>query len=104
MAGYPIDSSGINNKAALLVASLWQNFRDLNEFNAWLNDATHTDAILIAAPYNIAQADLTAIRAAIGDLGAATGLYGVAHGTKTQPAVNDFFFNAKKLTGLTWAG
>lgn len=104
MAGYTIDSTGVNNKAAQLCASLWQTLRDLNEFNAWLNDANHTDAILTAAPYNIAQADLTAIRAAVADLGSANGLYGVAHGTKTQASVNDFFFNAKKLTGTTWAG
>lgn len=104
MAGFTLDSNGLNNKAGLLVASLWTNFRDLAELNAWLNDATHTDAILTASPYNIAQADLTAIRAAVSDLGSVNGLYGVAHGTKTQASVNDFFFNAKKLTGLTWAG
>ena len=104
MAGYAIDSQGLNNKAALLVTSLWTGFRDLREFDSWLNDATHTDAILTAAPYNVAQADLTAIRAAVTDLGATTGLYGVAHALKTQAATNDFFFNAKKLGGLYWAG
>lgn len=104
MAGYTIDSNGINNKAALLVTGLWTAFRDLSEFNAWLNDATHTDAILTAAPYNIASADMTTIRAAVADLGSSNGLYAVAHGAKTQATTNDFFFNAKKLGGLYWAG
>lgn len=104
MAGYTIDSTSLNNKAALLVTSLWTAFRDLNDFNSWLNDATHTDTILTTAPYNIAQADMNAIRAAVTDLGSATGLYGVAHAQKTQTATNDFFANAKKLGGLYWAG
>lgn len=104
MAGYTIDSTGINNKAAQLTSQLWTTLRDLNELNAWLNDATHTDAILTASPYNIAQADLNVIRAAVADLGSTTGLWGVAHAKQTVSANNDFFFNAKKLTGTTWAG
>lgn len=100
--GYSVDQNTVNNRAGQLVAQLWSTLRDLNEFNAWLNDAAHTDAFLIGLGFT--QAEVTALRAGISDLGSANGLYGVAHGTKTQASVNDFFFNAKKLTGTTWAG
>jgi len=44
------------------------------------------------------------LRAAINDLGSANGLYGVAHGTKTQASVNNFFFNAQQITGVNYSG
>lgn len=100
--GFPVDQSSVNNRAGLLVAQLWSTLRDLSEFNAWLNDSAHTDAFLIALGFT--QAEVTALRSAIADLGSSNGLYAVAHNAKTVTSANDFFFNAKKLTGTTWAG
>lgn len=100
--GYSVDQNAVNNRAGQLVAQLWSTLRDLSEFNAWLNDSAHTDAFLIGLGFT--QAEVTALRAAVSDLGGSNGLYAVAHNAKTVTSTNDFFFNAKRLTGTTWAG
>jgi hypothetical protein len=103
MAGITYTAAALNSQAGLLVQSLWTSLEEIRKFKLWLDDATHTDAILTAAPFTVPQADLTAIRAAFGDLGGTSGLYAVAHGTFDPSGANNFFFNAKNLTGLNYA-
>lgn len=100
--GFTVDQASVNNRAGLLVAQLWSTLRDLNELNSWLNDSTHDTAFLTGLGFT--SAEVTALKAAVADLGSANGLWGVAHNQKTVTSTNDFFFNAKKLTGTTWAG
>lgn len=105
MAGYNVTAADLNTKAGSLVTSLWDTLDQVHRFKLWLDDASNTDLILTAAPYLIPQADLNVIRPALSDLGSgANGLWAVAHGIFRPAAVNDFFFNAKKLTGTNYTG
>ena len=103
MAGITYTAAQLNSQAGLLVQSLWTSLEEIRKFKLWLDDATHTDAILTASPYNVASGDLTPIRAAFGDLGGTAGLYAVAHGTAVPSGANNYFFTAKGLTGLNYA-
>jgi hypothetical protein len=102
MAGYDITDSGVNNSAGQITRALWDNLDAAHRFYLWLNDATNTDAALVAR--GVGQANLDIIRPAFADLGGPSGLWAVAHGTYDPSGVNNFFFNAKKLTGVTYAG
>lgn len=104
MAGITFTATQLNQQAGLLVQSLWTNLEEVRRFKLWLDDSTHTDAILTASPYSVAAGDMTAIRAAFADLGGSTGLHAVAHGSYVPGGVNNFFFNAKSLAGLNYAG
>lgn len=105
MAGYPISAAELNSKAGAVVTNVWDALDQVNRMYKWMNDATHTDNLLVVAPFNIPQADLDLIRPAIADLGSTTaGLWAVAHNLKTVSPTNDFFFNAKKLTGVNFTG
>jgi hypothetical protein len=103
MAGNPFTAADLNARAGLLVQSMWTSLEEVRRMKLWLDDSTHTDAILTAAPYNVAQADLDIIRPAMADLGGSTGLWAVAHGTYDPSGLNNFFFNARKLTGLNYS-
>jgi hypothetical protein len=103
-AGFPVTAPDVNAQAGRLVVAVWKALDDVRLFNAWLNDSAHNDAYLIAL--GIVQADADAIQASFADLDA---LRQIAHGTGTQgvatigssAAANNFFFNAKNLSGLT---
>lgn len=103
MAGFPITANEVNIKAGQLVSSLWDNLEAVRRYKRWLDDATNSDAALTAL--GVAQGDLNLIRPAFADLGSGSnGLYAVAHGVFVPAGVNDFFANAKKLTGTNYAG
>lgn len=104
MAGYPISATDINNRAGGLVLGVWQALEDVHRFKLWLDDSAHTDAVLGPTGVGVASADLTLIRSSIADLGGASGLWAVAHGAFTPSGANNFFFNAKQLTGISYAG
>lgn len=105
MAGYPLTSTDIQNRAGLIVTGVWNALDEANKFYKWLSDTNITgtsDANLTAA--GLVSADITLIRNGITDLGSPNGLWGVAHAQKTVTATNDFFFNGKKLTGTYFTG
>jgi hypothetical protein len=104
MAGFALTATGINDRAGSLATQLWNALDAAHTFSLWLADSTHDDTALGPTGVGVPSADLTIIRASFTDLGSATGLWGVAHNLKTQPATNDFFFQAKKLAGPYWAG
>jgi hypothetical protein len=104
MAGRQLTALDINNRAAAVVEQLWSALDQAHQLALWLSDSNNSTGVLTAAPISLSSADDTAIRAAILDLGSATGLWGVAHAQKTVTAVNDFFFNAKKLSGVNYTG
>jgi hypothetical protein len=96
--GFPVSAIDINNRAGQLVVQLRDDLERVKQFAAWLNDATTTDAFLNAAGLtgSVSSGDVQTLRAAFTDL---LSLYNVAHGTAST-GVNDFFFNAKHLTGV----
>lgn len=94
MAGFTVDAGTINNRAGSLVVQLRQDLDAIKQFNAWLTDAATTDGYLQGV--GVSAADITALRASFTDL---MSLYNVSHGVSST-GVNDFFFNARHLTGV----
>jgi hypothetical protein len=93
MLGFPTNKLDVDARAGQLALTLRDTFVQVVNFKAWLD--TQSDAQLIALGY--VQAEVTLLRAAYTDLLA---LSNISHAQGTQPAANDFFFNAKKLIGL----
>lgn len=104
MAGRQLTALDINNRAAAVVEQLWSALDQAHVLALWLADSNNATAVLTASPILLPSADDTVIRAAIADLGSSTGLWAVAHNAKTVTSTNDFFFNAKKLSGVNYTG
>jgi hypothetical protein len=102
--GRPLTKVDLDARAASAVEQLWGALDQMNELSLLLGNSTiiANDAALVALGYT--QAEVTLLRAAVNDLGAATGLWGVAHGLKTVTATNNFFFYAQQITGVNWSG
>lgn len=102
-AGYQVSLADINNKAGALVVALWTDLEAIKQFKAWLDDSAHNDSYLTTL--GMGSGDITTLRASISDLGSPTsGLYAVAHGTYAPAGANNYFFNAKNLSGVSYAG
>lgn len=101
MAGNPYTAADVNNQAGSLVAGLWTQLDNVRRFKLWLDDASHNDAALTAI--GVTGADLTIIRNSFADLGGASGLWAVSHGTFAPGGASNYFSNAKLLTGLNYA-
>lgn len=104
MAGNSYTAAEINNRAGSLVYGVWQALDAAHQFKLWLDDASHNDAAIGPGGIGVTTADLTIIRNSFSDLGGATGLWAVSHGTYDAPGVNNFFSNAKLLSGLNYTG
>lgn len=102
--GRGITKNDIDQRMPLIVEGVWNSLNLANQASLWLANTNiiPNDAFLVSLGYT--QAEVNLLRAAINDIGSANGLYGVAHGTKTQASVNNFFFSAQQLTGVNWAG
>lgn len=104
MAGNPFTAVDLNNRAGSLAYGVWRALQDARDFKLWLDDSIHTDAILTAAPYSVASADLAIIRSSMSDLGGTSGLWAVGHGSFAPAGASNYFFNAKNLSGLNYTG
>lgn len=95
--GFPIAKADIDIRAAQTVVAVRDSLQAAVNLCNLLQDTTifANDAALTALGYSAGE--VTQLRAAFTDLKA---LYNVAHGTATQASTNDFFFNAKHLTGV----
>lgn len=101
--GRGFTKNDVDQRMASIVEQVWGSLNLANQASLWLaNTNVVTDTILGNLGYQ--PAEITLLRAAVNDLGSANGLYGVAHGTKTQPAVNNFFFNGAQITGVNYTG
>jgi predicted Zn-dependent protease len=102
--GRPLTKTDLDARAASAVEQLWGALDQINELSQLLANTTiiANDQALINLGYT--QAEVTLLRAAVNDLGSANGLWGVAHGQKTVPSVNNFFFNGQQITGVNWSG
>jgi hypothetical protein len=105
-AGYPIVGTDINNQAGRLVVAAWQSLNDIRQFKLWLDDAVHTDAFLNTAGItgSASTGDVKLLRDSFADLGGASGLWAVSHGTFAPAGASNYFTNAKNLAGLNYAG
>lgn len=107
--GYSVVTADVNNKAGQLVTSLWDNLNDLHRFYLWLTDSAHTDLYLNnltggGISGTGSSGDVATLRNGIADLGGPSGLWAVSHGTFTPSGANNYFFNAKNLTGTSFTG
>lgn len=100
--GYSVAIADVNNRAGALVTNLWNALNDVRQFKQWLDDSTHNDTYLTALGFS--NADITLLRGAFSDLGGSSGLWAVSHGTYVPPGVNNFFFQAKSITGTNYTG
>lgn len=101
-AGYQVSLLDINNRAGALVVGLWSGLEEIRKFKLWLDDSAHNDPFFTGL--GMTSPDITTLRSSFADLGGTSGLWAAAHGTYAPPGVNNFFFNAKNLTGVNYAG
>ena len=102
--GRALTKTDLDARATAVIEQVWSGLAEANKLALLLanTNIVPNDAALVSLGY--AQAEVTLLRTAINDLGSANGLYGVAHGTKTQASVNNFFFSAQQLTGVNFTG
>lgn len=91
--GLPSDKVTLDNRVGQLAWNLRTTLDQVQTVKLWLDGKLDSD--LTGLGYSAAE--VTTLRAAFTDL---DNLRKVAHALATQPAANDFFFNANKLTGL----
>lgn len=103
MPGLSLTATAIEDRSGILVVGLWEALEAVRRHKQWLDDTIHNDAALGSGGIGVAAGSLTVIRSTFTDLAGASGLYGVAHGTVTPSGANNYFFNAKNLTGLNYA-
>lgn len=104
MAGITYTAPQIEDRAGSLVNALWLSLEDVRRFKLWLDDSIHNDAAIGPSGIGVPSANLTVIRNTYADLAGSSGLYAVAHGTFAPAGASNYFFNAKNLTGLNYAG
>lgn len=104
--GYSSSTADINNKAGGLAVAVWAALEEARKFKLWLDDATHNDGFLNAAGITgtASSGDVKILRDSFADLGGASGLWAVAHGTFTPGGSSNYFANAKNLSGVTYTG
>jgi hypothetical protein len=102
VAGYPITKADLDNTMGRLVQALAADFAAIVAFKKLLDDTTILpDGVLTAlgysGPVGTAGTDLQIIRSSFTDLAK---LRDISYAQATQSPANDFWFNAKHLTGI----
>jgi hypothetical protein len=111
--GPPVTKADLDNTLNREIGAVWTALEAVNKRNSWLNHSSHTDALLLT-PLGYggpgAGTDINILRGAFTDLASlwnlshgVTGALGVAAVGSTA-ALNNFFFNATLLQGLSWYG
>ena len=96
--GFLANKTAIDSQAGNLVVTVRDGLYRCSQFSAWLQSSQQSDANLIALGY--IQAEVTTLKNAFTDLGGTgVSLFNIAHGGTLPGGPNDFFFNAKLLTG-----
>lgn len=105
-AGLEVSGPSVNARAGNLVVALWNTLDDIHKFKLWLDDHndTYLNSIGISGTATTAGSDVKVLRDSFADLGGASGLWAVSHGSFDAPGLTNYFFNAKNLTGTNWAG
>lgn len=94
--GYAVNKVDVDNQMGRLIVEVREALDACADFKTWLDDAAlGTDAFLTTLGYSAGE--ITTIRAAFS---AMNNLRRIAHAEINQASQNDFFFDAKKLTGI----
>lgn len=98
--GFPSSKNDLDSRAGSLVVAARDSLYNCSQFCAKLqNFTTLTDAAMITLGYS--QAEVTTMKSGFLDLGGTgNSLYRIANGLAFVGSNNDFFFNAKLLTGV----
>lgn len=99
--GFPLTKTDLDNRAGGLVVTLRDTLYRCSQMCTLLNDTTiiPNDAFLTAMGYSAGE--VAFLRNSFTDLGGTGGsLYRIALGQVNLPGANDFYFNAKHLTGV----
>ena len=94
MAGIPISKDIINARVGYLAKTLRDTFSEIERVNSYLADDDNTAAL---TAMGFSQDELTLVRAAFADLAK---LSRVARAQDIQAQPNDYYWNAKHLTGI----
>jgi hypothetical protein len=98
MSGYPITKLDLDNLMGRLIVSVRDDLNACVNFKALLDDTSILpDATLTTLGYS--AGDITQIHAAFA---AMKTLSDISRALATQPATNDFWFDAKHLAGLNF--
>lgn len=102
--GLTLTKADFDQRAAAIVLDLRNALRRCSEFNALLNDTTivPADPTFLQTVLGYTSTEVGWLRGAFTDLGGTgVSLYRIATGAVAGPgSPNDFFFNAKHLTGV----
>ena len=94
-AGYQVSLADLNNTAGRLTVAVRDAFTDIVTFKTWLD--AQTDAVLLAAPIGMVQADINVLRSAMADL---KQLNDIRTAAANLSVAKDFMAFAKQLTGV----
>jgi len=98
LSGYAITKTDLDNQMGRLVVDIRDAFIAAAAFKMLLDDTTIlSDAVLGSLGYTGPQ--IPEIRASFSAL---TNLFSISKALATQPATNDFWFDAKHLAGLNF--
>jgi hypothetical protein len=94
-AGYPLDRYTLDQRVGGAVVSLETGFANIAQVKSLLDDTSRaSDVILLDLGYS--QDEIGQLRAAFSAL---SNLDAIGHGRMAQPEANDFWWDAKHLTG-----
>lgn len=93
MAGIPVSANDVNYKVGQLAIDIRTRLADARTLKRWFDD--HDNAAL--AGIGIGDTDATLLRAVVN---AYESLARIHDAQATQPAPNDFGFDARKIVGL----
>jgi hypothetical protein len=91
--GFPVSKAGIDDVAGNLALNLQRNLDSIRQFKAWLDNKTPVEL----QGYGYSEEEAVLLKDSFTDLDA---LAQVASGQRAQGQANNFFWNAKNLTGI----
>lgn len=94
-AGYPINRAVIDSRAGYIVKTLRETLAQAVTLKGVLDGLD--SATLQASPFSYTATEVTELKNGIADI---ANLAATATGQRAQSPASDFFFNAKKLTGV----
>jgi hypothetical protein len=101
--GFPATKADWDSRFGQLATALAADLYNWNQLFRLATSSQWGNTGLVAIGYTSAEAT-TAINACTDLGGSGNSLWNVAHANGTVPSVNDFFFNAKLLTGVVGIG
>jgi hypothetical protein len=96
MAGYPINKAVIDSRVGYLVKTLRDVFDGVETMKGVLDGLTTAQLVAMGFDEDTLT-EVSILKSGVTDL---DNLRKIAHGQGAQPAANDFFYWANKLTGV----